>query len=99
MLSKSQVTFSDRRIQLTVCIPIKNGEDGIAWRFMREFSTKFAECRKVYPDVIRQVDGYINRVDSWDITVTIPEHLEDRFYDFVRKFCQEHGLNMQNPPA
>ncbi|MBT6690728.1 hypothetical protein HOB10_00125 [Candidatus Parcubacteria bacterium] len=92
----------EKKIQLTIFIPRLerlNDEQNndLAWRFMRKFSEDFAELRKMYPNVVRPVDGYVNHTEGWDIIVTVPESHLEPLYTMIDAFCTDEEISFNKP--
>jgi hypothetical protein len=96
------VSIKETSVQLTIFIPCmehlsRTQNDDLAWKFIRKFSEDFAELRKMYPNVVRPVDGYVNHTEGWDITVTIPESGVKLLYTIITHFCAAEGLSFNKP--
>ena len=64
---------------------------------MRKYGEDFAELRKMYPNVVRPVDGYVNHAEGWDIIVTVPENRLELLYSIIAQFCVSEGLFFNHP--
>jgi len=80
---------------LDVVIPEKH-----VWEFVDEFRKSFGTYDSVLGSHIKAVDGYDKySEDGWHIKLIIWENTEGKFYDFLRKFCEERKLKLLKPEA
>ncbi|MFA6098021.1 MAG: hypothetical protein WCV50_04445 [Patescibacteria group bacterium] len=95
MSDQSEVSIYSRHIRLEVVIPEKYfGE------FIMEFGQAFAvEGGREGIRRIKAVDSYYNHPSGWHIKASVHEDDEDRFYEFLRGFCQSRDLPFRDPKA
>jgi hypothetical protein len=91
-VKKYDVIIYMRYIKLDVVIP-----KPYVWEFMEQFGNEFAvNCLEGGKD-IKSVDGYYDHPGGWHIQISVFENDEERFYDFLQKFCEEKGISYRDP--
>jgi len=88
MPKQEQVIIYWKRIQFQVCLP----EDKV-WPFAMAFGKEFAkedaiEGGMVYPTM----DQYFIQGRGYHVLVSVHVSEEEKFYKFLRNFCQQHRL-------
>lgn len=87
-----EVIIYAREIRLDVVIPKSH-----VWEFMEEFGREFAVKFFEGGKRLKAVDGYFEHPGGWHIQLVIWEDDENRFYDFLQKFCEERKLSFRDP--
>ena len=82
-----------RDISLDVVIPKPH-----VWDFMERFGNEFATKDSHEGTThIRPVEGYYDHPNGWHIQIKVWENDENRFYDFLQKFCDDKGMSFRDP--
>ena len=91
-LGKHDVIIYMRDIKLDVVIP-----KDFVWEFILAFGEEFAVQDSHLGKVFKTIDGYYDHPNGWHIQLSVYENDEDRFYDFLKKFCEDRDLLFRDP--
>jgi hypothetical protein len=65
---------------------------------MEEFGREFAEdSLEGRPKTIKPVDSYYEHPNNWHIQVIIWSNHENKFYEFLAKFCKKRLMSFRKP--
>ena len=86
------ICFHD--INLDVCLPKEQVFD-----FMEKFGVVFSRKFEGSTKQVKTINYSSNFIDSksWHLKITIWENDENKFYDFLKSFCEEKNLSFRDP--
>ena len=69
------------------------------WELMKEFGKTFAEKWEGPFKNVQTVDYALNDINTknWRINVVVEKNDENKFYDFLKQFCEERNLSFKDP--
>ncbi|MFA5925641.1 MAG: hypothetical protein WC831_01795 [Parcubacteria group bacterium] len=82
--------YGGRLLTLDTVVPEK-----YVWEFMKEFGEAWEVEKQGLP--FKSVDGYYKHPNGWHVQVKIGDIDEEKFYNFIRGFCQQRGLSFREP--
>ncbi len=86
--NKFDVRVFMRSITLNVVIPELH-----VWEFMGQFGENFATTNfEGGGKQVKAVDNYYNHPNGWHVIVTVSEHEEFKFYQFLSAFCHSKKI-------
>ncbi len=87
MSKDREVIIYWKSIQFTVTIP-----EELVWTFALAFGEEFACDDTHYGRVPAKIDSYNYHPNGYHVKVSVWLPKEQKFYDFLEKFCKENNL-------
>ncbi len=92
MPKEHDVSIYMRFIYLHIVIPLPH-----VWEFIINYGEEFAVHDTHAGKMFQPVETYRDHPNGWHIEVKIWENDEERFYQFLAKFCDRHELKFRDP--
>jgi predicted ATP-dependent protease len=64
--------------------------------FMKQVDERFSEQEKKYDHLITTIDGFIGRIDKYEIELAARDAQFQRLLDWARKVSKKTGIPLEN---